>query len=138
MKTLILPLFILFFMSSPSENHPLNPCPKSPNCVCTCDPDPKKTMEPLSHSSTVEEAKSAMKKMVASISGTQLLEEQDFYLHFVFTTSLGGFEDDVEFYFEEGGEIIHFRSASRKGYGDLGANKRRMKKITKAWNKLNK
>jgi uncharacterized protein (DUF1499 family) len=35
----------------------------------------------------------------------------------------------VEFVFDEGSKTIHFRSASRVGYGDLGVNRRRMENI---------
>jgi uncharacterized protein (DUF1499 family) len=36
------------------------------------------------------------------------------------------FIDDVEFYFDEATGFIEFRSASRLGYGDAGANRQRM------------
>ena len=78
--------------------------------------------------------KVVMKKIVATLPRTKLIEEREDYLHFEFVTKLGKFTDDVEFYFDEENKIIHFRSASQKGYGDMGANKRRMKKISKTWN----
>ncbi|HJT19346.1 MAG TPA: DUF1499 domain-containing protein [Nitrospira sp.] len=39
------------------------------------------------------------------------------------------FVDDVEFLFEEDTKTVHFRSASRIGYGDFGVNRRRMEEI---------
>nr|MBP7592461.1 DUF1499 domain-containing protein [Chloroflexota bacterium] len=36
------------------------------------------------------------------------------------------FIDDVEFYFDDTEGLIHFRSASRLGYGDGGTNRKRM------------
>ncbi|MFK7808862.1 MAG: DUF1499 domain-containing protein [Saprospiraceae bacterium] len=119
-----------------SSYNPLKVCPPSPNCVCTIDTDPKKKMETLSFAGSAEEAKTKMKAMILDMKRTTLLEEREDYLHFQFKTFWGGFKDDVEFYFDESGKAIHFRSASRVGYSDLGANERRMKKVGKAWRKL--
>ena len=38
-----------------------------------------------------------------------------------------GFVDDIELYKSE--DLLHFRSASRVGYSDLGANKKRILKL---------
>ena len=116
--------------------NPLKVCPSSPNCVCTIDSHPKKYMAPLSFSTTAAEAQEAMKKMILSRPRTRLLDERACYLHFEFKTFWGGFKDDVEFYFEEENKQIHFRSASRVGYSDLGANRRRMNSIGKRWKGL--
>ena len=43
------------------------------------------------------------------------------------------FGDDVEFFFDEADSVIHFRSASRLGYSDLGVNRRRMEGIRTAF-----
>ena len=61
----------------------------------------------------------------------KLIEEDDSYLHFEFTSLLLRFVDDVEFLFDEESKTIHFRSASRVGYGDFGVNRRRMEEIRK-------
>ena len=61
--------------------------------------------------------------------GATLEKSKSNYLHYTFKTKRGGFIDDVEFYFDEKNQVVEFRSASRLGYGDLGANKRRMKKL---------
>jgi uncharacterized protein (DUF1499 family) len=37
--------------------------------------------------------------------------------------------DDVEFVFDDEAKTIHFRSASRTGYGDLGVNRARMEQV---------
>ena len=115
-------------------NNKLKPCPPSPNCVCTIanEVTPKK-METLIFSGSLAEAKAKLKSILGNFKRTTLIEEEEHYLHFTFVTALGGFTDDVEFYFAAAEKKIHFRSASRVGYSDLGANKRRMKKITKRW-----
>jgi uncharacterized protein (DUF1499 family) len=35
----------------------------------------------------------------------------------------------VEFVFDDEAKTIHFRSASRTGYGDLGVNRARMEQV---------
>ncbi len=67
--------------------------------------------------------------MIASLSRMKLVEEDEAYLHYEFTSLLLRFVDDVEFVFDEETKTIHFRSASRTGYGDLGVNRRRMEKM---------
>ena len=39
------------------------------------------------------------------------------------------FTDDVEFYVDNTAKVIHFRSASRVGRGDMGVNRKRMDKL---------
>ena len=51
------------------------------------------------------------------------------YLHYEFTSLLLRFVDDVEFLFDEATKTVHFRSASRTGYSDLGVNRRRMEQM---------
>jgi uncharacterized protein (DUF1499 family) len=70
-----------------------------------------------------------LKTVVAGLPRTKLIEEDENYLHYEFTSLLFRFVDDVEFLFDDGTKTIHFRSASRTGYGDLGVNRRRMEEI---------
>ena len=134
---LFLPLTILITQNTMPPTTSLQPCPNSPNCVCTTDPNPKKRMKPLAFSGTLESAKSAMITMIGQMKRTRLLEDKGAYLHFEFRTALGSFKDDVELLFDEEKKLIHFRSASRVGYSDFGANRRRMKKLGKKWRKEN-
>ena len=46
-----------------------------------------------------------------------------------FKSRFMGYVDDVEFLYDELENISHVRSASRVGYTDLGANRRRVEKI---------
>jgi uncharacterized protein (DUF1499 family) len=77
------------------------------------------------------EAKQALKEIVRSLPRTNLVEENETYLHYEFTSLLLRFVDDVEFLFDDETKTIHFRSASRTGYSDLGVNRRRMEEIRK-------
>ena len=44
----------------------------------------------------------------------------------LFVTKLLKFKDDVNFEVDDEAKLIHFRSASRVGHSDLGANRKRM------------
>jgi len=70
-----------------------------------------------------------LKTVIAGLPRTRLVEEDETYLHYEFTSLLLRFVDDVEFLFDDEAKAIHFRSASRTGYGDLGVNRRRMEDI---------
>ncbi len=131
MKLYIFCLPILFFIFG---NNPLEPCPSSPNCISTVAEKKSKKLPPLKFKTDMKADKAAMKKIIATYPRTKLISERDDYLHFQFVTKLGKFTDDVEFYFDEENRLIHFRSASQKGWSDMGANRRRMKDISKEWN----
>ena len=66
---------------------------------------------------------------MADLPRAKLVEEDEDYLHYEFTSLLLRFVDDVEFVFDDATRTIHFRSASRTGYSDLGVNRRRMEEI---------
>jgi len=139
----LFPIIILLSMSwttdssfSFSEKIKLDPCPNSPNCVSTQETRKRKRMRPIILKHTSEYAKKKMKLMLDDeddFSNVTLIEEKGNYQHYEFKTKIGKFIDDVEFLFDEKNKLIHFRSASRKGYGDFGKNRRRMKKIRKKY-----
>jgi uncharacterized protein (DUF1499 family) len=107
----------------------LAPCPGSPNCVSTQAQDERHAIAPFRYRKSRVEAKEALKAAIGTMPRTKLVEEDDAYLHYEFTSLLLRFVDDVEFLFDDETKTIHFRSASRTGYGDLGVNRRRMEEI---------
>jgi uncharacterized protein (DUF1499 family) len=111
----------------------LAPCPDSPNCVSTFAQDAAHRMEPIPHTGPAQDAMAQIKAIVASRPRTKIVTENDTYLHVEFTSALFRFVDDVEFLIDETKGKIHFRSASRAGYGDLGANRRRMQDFVDAF-----
>jgi len=54
------------------------------------------------------------------------------YIHSVFRSRVFRFADDVELFFGLAPGVVHFRSASRLGYSDFGANRRRMEALRDA------
>jgi uncharacterized protein (DUF1499 family) len=107
----------------------LPPCPASPYCVSTQATDECHAIVPFRYRKSRAEAKEALKATIASLPRTKLVEEVESYLHYEFTSLLLRFVDDVEFLFDDDTKTIHFRSASRTGYSDLGVNRRRMEQV---------
>src|SRR5262245_17236596 len=107
----------------------LAPCPSSPNCVSTQAQAERHAIAPFRYSKSRAQAKEALKEIVSRLPRTKLVKEDESYLHYEFTSLLFRFVDDVEFLFEDNTKTIHFRSASRTGYGDFGVNRRRMEDI---------
>jgi uncharacterized protein (DUF1499 family) len=104
-------------------------CPSSPNCVSTQAQDEGHAIAPFRYRKSRAEAKEALKEVIRSLPRTKLVEEDESYLHYEFTSLLLRFVDDVEFLFDDETKTIHFRSASRTGYGDMGVNRKRMEQV---------
>jgi uncharacterized protein (DUF1499 family) len=109
----------------------LVPCPSSPNCVSTQAQNEDHAIAPFRYQKTRAETKEALKAVIRSLPRTKLVEEDESYLHYEFTSLLLRFVDDVEFIFDDEAKTIHFRSASRTGHSDFGVNRRRMEDIRK-------
>jgi uncharacterized protein (DUF1499 family) len=107
----------------------LDPCRSSPNCVSTQGQDAGHSIAPFRYRKSRAEAKEALKEAIRSLPRTKLVEEDETYLHYEVTSLLFRFVDDVEFLFDDETKTIHFRSASRTGYGDLGVNRTRMEQV---------
>ncbi|MCA9126067.1 MAG: DUF1499 domain-containing protein [Planctomycetales bacterium] len=108
---------------------PLSACPNKPNCVSTQASRPSQKMSPLQVDPALPEPIQAVADIVAVESRTQILCRETNYLHATFTSRWLGFVDDVEFYFDATAGLMHFRSASRIGYSDMGANRQRMERL---------
>jgi uncharacterized protein (DUF1499 family) len=113
--------------NEPSKRLP--PCPSSPNCISTQALDEGHAIEPIRYRKSRAEAKEALKEVIRSLPRMQLIAEDESYLHYEATSLLLRFVDDVEFLFDDEAKTIHFRSASRTGYGDLGVNRKRMEQV---------
>ncbi|UCD88209.1 MAG: DUF1499 domain-containing protein [Desulfobacterales bacterium] len=112
-------------------NGKLAACPNSPNCVSSQTTDKKRYIEPLHYQETLAEARDRLVSVLDSMARTRIVTIKDDYVHAEFISRLFRFVDDVEFYFDGDGRTIHLRSASRTGYFDLGANRKRVEVIRK-------
>jgi len=107
----------------------LSPCPSSPNCVSSRDPDPARRVDPILFTGDPVSVWSRLRKVIAEMKGARIAEEEMGYLHAEFRSALFGFVDDVEFRMDEAAGRIDVRSAARSGYFDFGVNRRRVEGI---------
>ena len=111
----------------------LRACPASPNCVCS-EPGatgPAHAIEPLPLGEREPAAAwQALQDAIAEDGGEVVFAAGD-YLAATFRTPLFGFVDDLEIRIDAAASLIHIRSASRVGYGDFGANRKRTEKFRK-------
>lgn len=103
--------------------------PSSSNAVSSQAADSAHRIAPLAYSGSREQAMKALKSIVESTPKTRIVEMTSDYLYAEYASALLGFVDDVEFYLPAGVQIIHVRSASRLGYSDLGANRKRIEGV---------
>ncbi len=113
----------------------LAPCPNTPNCVSTRAADAEHRIEPIHFEGTQDEALTRLATIIRAMPRAQIVTESPGYLHAEFTSRLFRFVDDVELLVDGPGKTIHFRSASRTGYSDLGVNRRRMEAIRQAFDR---
>ena len=103
----------------------LAPMPKSPNAVSSQTSHSAKRVEALSMLGSRQETMEKIVSCLTSMSSNSIKSQTENYLHTVFVSTIMRFKDDVEFYIDEAQQQVHFRSASRVGHSDLGANRKR-------------
>ena len=111
----------------------LGECPNTPNCVSSQATDGQHRAEPIAFDGTADDAMKQLKAVVSGIPRMKIISQTEKYLHAEATSLIFRFTDDVEFFIDRGARVIHFRSASRVGYSDLGANRARVESIRKAF-----
>lgn len=111
----------------------LQPCPKSPNCVSTQATDAKHRLEPIKYDTSIGQAKEKILSILNSLKRTRIVTETENYIHAEVRTATFKFVDDVEFLFDDSEKLIHYRSAARSGWSDMGVNKKRMRNISKLY-----
>ncbi len=104
-------------------------CPDTPNCVSTRARTPQHAIEPIPFTGSVEQVMQQLRSVVESQPGATIVTAGGSYLYAEFKSRILRFVDDVEFFVDEGEQAIHFRSSSRVGYSDLGADRRRMETL---------
>ncbi len=130
-------LMVLFMvvknMKTPSDlgvnQGKLAPMPKSPNAVSSQSDDPEKKVKPIPFKGDLNESKEWIKKALEAYGNIGVVREEENYIHAVSTTSTMKYHDDLEFYFDEKAAVIHYRSASRVGYSDMGLNRERYESL---------
>lgn len=105
----------------------LRPCPNSPNCVCSEQPqDQDHFIEPLEVKSW-----SHLSSEIQQLGGKVQTQSAD-YLHVTFSSTVFRYVDDVEFRLDARLGVVQMRSASRVGHSDFGVNRKRLEQIRQA------
>ena len=116
----------------------LSPCPDSPNCVCSQDESPAHAIKPIPYSGSEAEARKQLADILNQQRGCRIVKQEGNYLHAEFRSLCFRFVDDVEFLIDSSQNVLHVRSASRVGYYDLGANRKRIESIRQEYLNSNK
>jgi len=103
----------------------LSACPDRPNCVSSDAGAREHQIEAIADPSDAAWAR--LSQILGESDGATIVSQDDSYLHATFESALFGFVDDLELH-RRPGEIA-VRSASRVGYSDMGANRRRVELI---------
>ena len=98
-------------------------CPDSPNCVSSFANDEVHAIEPLA--ANLDQ----IERVLLEMSEANIVNAANNYLYAEFTSRIMGYVDDVEFLYDQARGVTNVRSASRLGYGDLGANRNRIEAI---------
>jgi uncharacterized protein (DUF1499 family) len=110
----------------------LAPMPPTPNAVSSQTQDLSKYVDPLPLKNIDTNYLEKIEDIVKSQGGV-IASRTEVYLHAIFTSKGLRFKDDVEFLvnLEEG--VVHYRSGSRVGSGDMGVNRNRYEAIKNAY-----
>lgn len=111
----------------------LRPCPRSPNCLCSQDPDPGHRTDPWPFEGNANAVRERLERVIRAEPRTRIVTAEPRYLHATFTSLVLRFVDDVELSIDEEARLVHLRSASRLGWSDLGANGRRLARLRAAF-----
>lgn len=143
--TCILVLLAILFIAACSAKKPeklgvvngeFTACPSSPNCVSSQATDSEHKINPLKAHGDIKTVMENLKKSIEQMNGAKIITQKDTYIHAEFTSRIMRFVDDLEcFYQQESGEIA-VRSASRIGYSDFSANRKRIEHLRTIYEKM--
>lgn len=108
---------------------------EKPNCVSTQTMYSDKEVDVLPFKETLDQTHRAILSALNDYGNIKIIEDTGTYIYAVATTSLMRYKDDIEIYFDEEEEVIHYRSSSRTGYSDMGLNRERYERIVDFYNK---
>ncbi len=115
----------------------LDACPASPNCVSSTAEasDAAHYIAPFPPKGTGATSLATLRQIIEAQPRTKIVRSQGNYLRAEFTSLIMRFTDDVEFLFDEQSQTVQVRSASRIGYSDMGANRRRIELLRELYTK---
>jgi len=104
-------------------------CPGPDNCVSSEADTPDRRVAPLTASGPTDEVMARLARVIESMENGEVAQQHGNYLRAVFTSRLWRFRDDLECLYDQQTGRIEVRSASRVGYSDFGANRKRVERL---------
>ena len=111
-----------------ADTHLLAPCPDSPNCVSSLATQSDKRVAPLQAGADRGSSLKKLESLLGNLPRVDYDVVGQSRIQARFTSRVLRFVDDVTFYVRDNG-VVEVRSASRTGYWDLGANRRRVESL---------
>ena len=109
----------------------LTPCPQTPNCVSSLADTKRHFIASIPFRGDSPQAQYDILGILYALKRVRVVRFEENYIHAEFVSPIFRFVDDVEFYVDDAKKILQVKSASRIGYSDLGANRRRVEMIRK-------
>ncbi|MDD5711963.1 MAG: DUF1499 domain-containing protein [Smithellaceae bacterium] len=114
----------------------LKACPIYPNCVSSQSSDSRHYVTPLYYSGPLSVARGQVIFALGSMERCRIVVITNNYIRAEFTSPFLKLADDMEFFFDDSEKTIHVRAASRHGYYDLGANRKRVAQLRYLFDEL--
>ncbi len=107
-------------------------CGSAPNCVSSAELRKAYRVPAMGYEGSSRSIRELILKVLRGWPHTTIVRAGESYILAECKSRWFGFVDDLEIYIDEKEERIQFRSASRVGYSDLGANRKRIKRLVDA------
>ena len=104
----------------------LRGCPQSPNCVSSEAKDEQHAIESFRLKGDPNASWPLIQDEIVSMPRWVIVTATANYIYVECKSRIFRFIDDLELYFNASNGIVSIRSASRIGYSDFGANRRRL------------
>lgn len=99
-------------------------CKSTSNCVISYNSQDAELKAHVSETNPIAKVEETVKAQ-----GMTVVSKTENYIYAIHKSAIFGFVDDVEFLYNTQEKKLHFRSSSRVGKSDLGANKKRVLKV---------
>ncbi len=137
---LVILLFVMMFFiarqslsitNSGLLNEQLQACPDEPRCVSSLATDEMHSIRAFEVPLGMLDPVSTMAAIISDLPRTEIIVQNERYLHAAFSSALFGFVDDLEIL--KDGEFLQVRSVSRGGRSDMGVNRKRVEELHESW-----
>jgi uncharacterized protein (DUF1499 family) len=130
---------MMFFMARQSVsiknsgliNEQLQACPDEPRCVSSLATNEMHSIGAFEVPQGMLDPLSTIAAIISDLPRTEIIVQNESYLHAAFSSAVFGFVDDLEIL--KDGDFLQVRSVSRVGRGDMGVNRKRVEELHESW-----